>query len=543
MSVFIRLVACACLFIVVGCGTPGHLARVDGRIDSVKGKAGDESRSPQRQLSVLEEEAGSWIARASAPLEVSALPAKFSQNARMVSAEPVPIRDLLDTIAHLHGISIRLSRDALGATASGKDRGNTESDARQNAQSAQSGGTRATDAVTLNYTGTLAGLLDTIADRTGLHWQYKDGVVVYARLMTKTFQIKTMPGTSSYAATVGKSATGASASEGGAQMSFGANSSISMSSTMDYWQELLTTVRSMLSADGFAAPSSMTNSITVTDLPSVVERVSQLIDSENAVLGRQVGLRVQVFAVNTDDRSSSGVSWNLMFERAGIKLGLRGPGGDMSTSQGNSGSMSMSLLSGRMKGSQLVVEALSQLEKSAVVIDTTVVTLNNQPAPIAVTENQGYIARTSIAGGGLGGLAVATMEQQMITTGFILNLLPTILDNRSIMLQVQVDLSDLKKLETFRSDGSEVTAADRDDDNDKGGVAVTSLQTPHTSSIQTMQRASMKSGDMLVLAGFKRNRDVTNRSGVTSYRGGTEKATLIEEEILILITPELVRGV
>lgn len=536
----IRLAAIACLLTIAGCGTPGHLERVDTRIDRAKTEAADDTRAP-RHLSVLEEESGSWIARASSPLEVGALPPKFAQSARMVSAEPVPVRDLLDTIAQLHDLSIRLSRDAFGSATGGREQGTRMG---SSSQGTQASSVAPIDSVALNYTGTLSGLLDTIADRTGLHWQYKDGVVVYSRLMTRTFQIKTMPGTSSYAATVGKSATGTSnAQGGGAQMSFGANSSISMSSTMDYWQELLTTIRSMLSTDGFAAPSSMTNSITVTDLPSVVERVSQLIDGENAVLGRQVGLRVQVYAVDVDDVSASGVSWNLMFERAGIKLGLKGPGGDMSTSQGNSGSMTMGLLSGRMKGSQLVVEALSQLTKSSVVIDTTVVTLNNQPAPIAVTENQGYIARTSVSGGGLGGLAVATMEQEMITTGFILNLLPTILDNRSVMLQVQVDLSDLKKLETFRSDGSTVQNGGENDDKKNAGVALTSLQTPRTSSIQTMQRASMKSGDTLVLAGFRRNRDASNRSGVISYRGGTEKAELVEEEILILITPELVRGV
>nr|WP_241014100.1 hypothetical protein [Pandoraea nosoerga] len=233
---------------------------------------------------------------------------------------------------------------------------------------------------------------------------------------------------------------------------------------------------------------------------------------------------------------------------------------------------------GRLAGSTALFRALSQQGRVSTVIDTTVVTLNNQPAPVAVTQNQGFVAQTKMTPGNYGGQAVVTAEQSVLTTGFVMNLLPTLMDNRSVMLQVQIDMSDLKKLEKINlrtgkeapsgsggsgggsagggasnvramldRDGASVDVVgdrgreDRDRRDDGMGVG-TFMQLPLTSSLQTMQRASLKSGDTLVLSGFRRKDDRTDRDGVFNYQGGTKEATQSVSEVVIVISPELTEG-
>ncbi|WP_172670479.1 secretin N-terminal domain-containing protein, partial [Chromobacterium subtsugae] len=171
----------------------------------------------------------------------------------------------------------------------------------------------------------MRGLLDAVANKTGTNWSYRNGVVEFSRLVTRTFQIKTMPGVSTYSAKVGKSSqttsggSGGSSSGsgsgggGGSSINFGSDSSVSMTSELRYWDKLSDTVNSMLSPMGKAMPSEMTSSITVTDSADVVERVRQYIDGENAVLGRQVSLSVQVFTVSLSEKSAAGIDWKLVY--------------------------------------------------------------------------------------------------------------------------------------------------------------------------------------------------------------------------------------
>jgi len=168
-----------------------------------------------------------------------------------------------------------------------------------------------------------------------------------------------------------------------------------------------------------------------------------------------------------------------------------------------------------------------------------------------------------------------TAEQSVLTTGFVMNLLPTLMDNRSVMLQVQIDMSDLKKLDKInlrtgkeapsgsdagasgggngpnvRADidgkGASIDIGGKGDDrgrDDDGLGAGTFMQLPITASVQTMQRASLKSGDTLVLSGFRRKDDDTERDGIFNYEGGTKEANQHVNEVVIMISPELTEGV
>lgn len=550
---------------IAGCGTPGMMDATTKHIDDAKAEsaqAREQARAPAFKL--VEQEDGPWLTAGSTPRVLEdTRPALLKKPARFVSAELIPLPDIVESLSRTHGIPIVLRADVFNRNE--KNKANRYAavrgpgDAYGDHIDADSRDTFLGEVprLALNYTGTVAGMMDAIANRTGLYWRYVDNRIVFSRMQTRTFHMRTMPGTSQFSATVGKSANASEGSGGTARLSFGANSSISMSSSLDYWKELLATVSSMLSADGQVSTSSMTNSLTVSDLPEVVDRVAQFVDAENAVLGRQVGLRVQVYSVKLTEQSAGGIDWSVLYRLNGKNpIGMSGPGGSSIMERSASGRVGAQVMGGRFAGSKFIVQALSAQGRVGTVIDTNVVTLNNQPAPVAVTENRGFISKTSLTPGSLGSVSVITMEQDVLTTGFIMNLLPTIMENRSIMLQVQIDLSELKKMERFNANGQgmgdlsqgmlpeeKAEKSDKDKASIASQIASIAIDAPYTSAIQTMQRASLKSGDTLVLSGFRRNIDKTGKQGVINYQGGTTNADQESEEIVILISPELVEGV
>ncbi|AUH51482.1 PilN family type IVB pilus formation outer membrane protein [Chromobacterium sp. ATCC 53434] len=550
-----KIVAAVCgVSVLSACGTPGMLQKTDDRVSAAQTvlRSAQENLS-YRQPQLMEHDSGAWFAQRSVVMdEIDSLPARFGQPAGFSSGRALPLSLIAEQVSKEQGVTIRLARDIFGISPSKQQGagGNASpggmpmpptgmpplpggmGGAMPGMNSPLASAAMETEPRTqINYSGTLRGLLDAVANRTGTNWSYRNGVVEFSRLMTRTFQIKTMPGVSSYTAKVGKSSQSTSGgsgggsgggSSGGATLSFGSDSSVSMTSELRYWDKLADTVNSMLSPLGKAMPSEMTSSITVTDSADVVDRVRRYIDGENAVLGRQVNLSVQVFSIKLNENSASGVDWSLVYRSAssgwGSTFTMPAGAGD------GAGVFGITMNSGQFSGSKILLQALSQQGRVSTVVNTNVVTLNNQPAPVAVTNNQGYLASITSTAGTNGSAPSTGLTPGLITTGFVMNLMPTLLDNRSVMLQVQIDLSEL-------IDITKVTSGDN------------TIQTPNTSSVQTMQRASLKSGQTLILSGFRRAKSNTARKGVVAYEGGTKSSSQDDEEIIVVISPQLTEGV
>ncbi|WP_157125648.1 secretin N-terminal domain-containing protein [Pandoraea norimbergensis] len=583
-----RLGVLCAITLLAACGTPGMLGKTDANVtqaqQAVRSALDAKSATPIRTIEHVD---GAWLARHSVAIEATeSLPDFFKRNVRFSTGAPLAMSVVLGQIARGNGLTIRVAADVSCDDGGGSGRGGSRGGGGSSKLFQMNCTDSGEPAVPLHYNGTLSGLLDTVAYRSGTHWSYRDGVVQFTRYVTRSFQIKMMPGSSTFSASVGKKSemkadrgasggSGGGGSAGGVKLDFNADAKVTTESKLDYWADLVKTVSDMLSDGGRVTPSVVTSSLVVTDTAEVMERVKRYIDAENAVLGRQVKLRVQVYSVTLEENSAAGIDWNLVYQSAGgLVAGLGGPalGGALMARKGG---LSVSKIPrGVLAGSTAFIKALSQQGRVSAIIDTTVVTLNNQPAPVAVTQNQGFVAQTSMTPGNYGGQAVVTAEQSVLTTGFVMNLLPTVMDNRSVMLQVQIDMSDLKKLEKINlrtgkeapsgSDaggkgggGTSVSVDGKDvkvavdggkDEDDKGrhddGLGTgTFMQLPLTASIQTMQRASLKSGDTLVLSGFRRKDDSTDRDGIFAYEGGTKEARQRVNEVVIVISPELTEGV
>lgn len=412
--------------------------------------------------------------------------------------------------------------------------------------SSQSGGAqaaRASGPVHIAYrNGDLQGLLDTAAARFGVSWRYSHGRIDFFLTDTRTYQVSAIPGDATLNATVQSGATsdnGNMSGSGGitssSSVAGGANGSPNVSANnttntvvnaqLSVFNGLHTAIEAMLSPYGNVVASPATGSITVTDTPDVLDRVSAFMEQQNRSLSRQVLINVTVLSVTLSADDSYGLDWNAVYQALGTTFTL---GNTFPFTSANPAQLAAQVITpkSRASGTNAMVSALSTQGKVRRKTSASITTLNNQPVPVQVAEQQGYLASVSTTNTANVGSETALVPGT-ITTGFNMTLLPHVLDNGSVLLQFYTNISSLVALNTVTSGNQQI-------------------QTPDVDTRNFLQRVSMKSGETLVLSGYEGINDGLNKQGIGSpsnyVAGGGFTANRSREVIVVLITPVLMNG-
>ncbi|WP_303296909.1 PilN family type IVB pilus formation outer membrane protein [Escherichia coli] len=379
----------------------------------------------------------------------------------------------------------------------------------------------------LRWDGSLSGLLDDVTARMGISWRWRNNQIQLFRLDTRTFQLAILNADTSMNAKVvggttsssGSSGTSGSSSLSGEQ-STSQQTNVAVSSKV--YDDIKATVSAMLSSEGssWLAPGSAT--LTVTDTPEVLNRIGEYIDRQNAILDRQVKLKVDVYRITFRDTKQIGIDWTAVYSAAkGMGYTLTSAFGDAASDVATIGVTSSS---GRLSGSEVLIKALNQQANISSATTTNTVTTNMVPAPLQIAKETTYLAKTSTTTSD--SYSSTELEPDTITTGLFMTVLPYIRDNGTIQLQMSFSLSDDPTITTVSAkDGS------------------TSIQTPTTDVRSLTQRANLKPGQTLVLNGFQSLYNEANRQGTTSKSwfgfGGGESAERDRSMLLVLVTPVL----
>lgn len=406
--------------------------------------------------------------------------------------------------------------------------------------------------VPVNYSGPLNEFLDQVAIRLGVDWEFKDGRIEIRRFMTRSFTVLAMPGKNEFSSSLGKqgglttgnqtTGTGSQSSSSG---SFSSDMKIATSSSIDYWASIEGGIKAMLSPMGKIAVNQGTGTVTVTDIRDVVERIGAMIEEENRALTRQVSFEVQVYSVRSNDGADFGVDWNLVYQKLSnlspeFGLSLVSPANLASTLAGQVGVQILKTPSNdngtldRLSGSTAFLKALAEVGKLSRVTTQRTITLNRRAVAVAVTNQVAYVAATQpgVAAAGAAGATTPGLTPGTVTTGFIMNLTPTITDRNSMVLSFSVDISDLLKMATFTS-GSGATAQ--------------SVQQPEVSSTQFAPNVALQTGDTLVLTGFERvtnnyDQRTLNRDGDPGL-GGSFSGNTTKESLVVMIKAVIREGI
>jgi type IVB pilus formation R64 PilN family outer membrane protein len=407
------------------------------------------------------------------------------------------INDFSDKINELTGIQIQIDPDL-------QEKTNTEN-------------TAASARLKIKYEGPLKGLLNVMASRLSVNWEYLNGTLHFQRYVTRTFRIAALPGDVSMDAKVG-STTGSGGGTSGA--TGGPTSSMKMSN-MSVLTGIENTVKTLISSSGKLVVSPALGTLTVTDYPKNVSAVKQFIEDQNKSLTRQVTLNVRVLSIDIKKGENFGINWNSIYSNLQSQYGLTFNSATQTIA--GAGNMVMSIpgaASSEWAGSTALIQALSTQGRVSTLTSASLTTLNNQPAPLQLGKNTSYLAssQTTIAQG----VSSTTLTPGNISSGFSLSLLPHIIDEDRMMLQYAIDISSLLSLNTISTANSMIQAPDVD------------IRT-------SLQRVLINSGDTLVVAGFENSEIAAKQSGAVHHSmpvlGGSTLGKDEKTILIILIQP------
>lgn len=409
--------------------------------------------------------------------------------------------------------------------------------------------------VSMSYSGTIKGALDLLASKTGFTYSVHGNTIYWQAFVTKTYDIAFMPGGTDYLMG-NKASAGGSATQSGGTQSFATTSDSStsefssLSGKLSIWSDLETTIKQMLSTEGTVTVSQATTSVTVHDRPSNVKLIGQYIQNLNSNLSRQVLVKVQIMEVELENDYNMGLDWQIIASAfhnspfvingnygtpisitsltpqsaVGAAIATVAPAVPQFGTQGN----------GQIPSYTILLNALSQQGKTSIVTEPRVVCLNNQVSVIRIVQSEGYVAsieNTSTGGGGTATAAQNTVTSQItpgtVVTGLTLYILPKIM-NKNIYMQVNADMSTKISIDNFTT-GS--------------GTNSSTIQLPNITVKHFNQRSLIKSGDSLIMSGF---RQVTNKANANQFLRsqalGGRASQESNKETIILITPILLSG-
>lgn len=372
------------------------------------------------------------------------------------------------------------------------------------------------------FSGSLSGLLDLIAARYNIFWEWERNSINFFKTKSKTFRLVALPGDTSFSSSVGSKSEDSSGGGGestSANKSDNANNSKIEFSSLSVWKGIEDSLNTMISEDGKLTVTPSTGTITVDDTPTVLARVGKFIDEQNEALSRQVVINVKVLSVDLRSSDQYGINWNEVYKRAvGLEYITRF---DVAA---ESSTLTYSVFGGGASGSNALLSALSEEGKVSQVTSASIMTINNQPAPIQVGNKLAYLASSTLTRGTSGTGDTITLQPGEVVSGFNMSVLPHILDSKKMMLQYAVDLSALKGMQSIAALG-------------------TSIQLPEVDTRNFLQRVIINSGDTLVISGFEQFDSSGEGQGVGHPRNALLGGSAAEQEakriIVVLIQPVL----
>lgn len=349
--------------------------------------------------------------------------------------------------------------------------------------------------VAINYSGSARGLLDAVAASSKSSWEFDETRqrVNFFKFKTETFRISAVQGTTSSKAIMG--GEGASSKSGDKLDTAKAEASHITEGSI--WVGIEDGVKKLISSEGVYSISQSTGTILVRDVPDRMNLVRNFINDTNEAMSRQVDVEVTVYRVLTSDRDTRGLNWNLIFQNL-IATSPYGIGVNSVRPDVIGQGLASAIISiketdengvpHRYGGSSMMIDALSKLGKASVVTNASVITANNQAAPVKVVRRTTYVAETTPTFMGGSGNTVSTgaaLTPGSVETGLNLYVLPHVQDDgKRLRLKMMISLSTLESMETY-------------------GNGQASIQLPQVASREFQHEAWLNSGETLVLAGFE----------------------------------------
>lgn len=433
----------------------------------------------------------------------------------LISNRPITLFEIGNMISKITSLSVRYAPEL-------EDDERTKIDnADNNEPDLASIGAQWTDSkkMIVNYKGPLSGLLDEVSNRFGVWWKYEKKEIYFYRYITKTFVVYSLSTNPSLniSLDVSGSSGGGDGASGGASIN-----QTNSTEGNDLWSDIQSTVESMITGDGSITLNKAAGTLTVTDTPANIRRISKYVNEMNDRLSKQVAISVKVFNVVLSNEDKYGFDLNELTYKNGLgskitRVAADGKGGV--TGHG----LSM-MVSSEHWDINAAIEALSTRKGGKLITSGTVSTMNNKPAPIQVVQTGHYNKNMSTTTTTGSENTDTSTDVEDYTTGFMMSVLPRILDHGRLMLFFNLSLSEVVEWEEIVYSKNEEP-----------------MRMPKIETRGFTQEVALKSGQTLVLAGYERAQSELTKEGTGSpdnmLLGGKNEASIGRNVFVIMLTP------
>lgn len=459
------------------------------------------------------------------------LPSVFHKNVAMTMPGTINIVEILSEMQRSTGIKFKLMPDVYDSTPSnGKLFTSQSATGAGGSAIAQKQPILVPDFV---YKGSLEDGLNLLSSKANVSWKWNGSEVEIFRYETKLYSISSMAGAMTSNSSV--SLTGNQGDSGGTKTAGTAGSqgtaSVQRSSSVKQWDEFVGLIATQMTSSGQLAVLESAGAVSVKDTPAVHKRIEKAVKEINDTLTKQVYINVDIYAVRTSEADNFSFNPSLLFKGStwidlatgtnNIALGVTSQYADF-----NAG-----IIKGPWAGSRFILQALSTMGDTSLLNQFTVTTLNGQPAPISSSTSQAYIKQTEQNTTGVSpSVTTYTVDVDNVIEGVNMAVTPKVEKNGNMLLEYSLNINEVICVNKKACEGSVGDAASK--------VAVS---LPITSGKSFLQRAQMRSGQTLLVSGFKQKVSSIDRSGVgTPYNpvlGGSDNSMAQVQYLVVAITP------
>lgn len=448
----------------------------------------------------------------------------FEVGQAITSACQMPVRITPDAVASLNGLQKSNNPDEYSPNG-GSGRSSSYGNHSHHPNTPKSTANVISD---LNWDGPVSGFLDTVTTRLGLSWKYEKNIISIYFLDTKRFFIKTLNAQGSTKSVI-NSGISVQADSKGIAGKTGSNQSSSVEINSDLYSDIRKVVESMLTPGiGRIELSNTTGVLSVTDTPEALKKVEEYIHEENQSLSKQVLLNVKIISVEISDKDEFGINWNLVYGSLSKKYNVTLKNSFLASPEATAGAISILGNTTHWAGSNVLMKALSEQGKTALLTTKSIVTTNMTPAPIQYAHQEGFLASQTVTKSKDVGSSTA-LKPGYLTTGDNITLLPKLIPGTDdLMLDLIMSISSSKGFRTVKSEG------------DHGNI----IELPITDGQALYQRVWLKSGETLVLSGFEQDKKSGSQSGLGKpsnfLLGGGLSGKNRRTTLVITVTPVLI---
>lgn len=377
--------------------------------------------------------------------------------------------------------------------------------------------------MTVDYSGSVAGLLDYVTSKVELSWRWENNQIEIFRNRTQTFIVDIINAETTFEASMSSSMDGTGGDDETSSSALSTHKTTVSSRPKSPLSGMEETINSMLSRSGSIVVTGGSGIVSVTDTPEVLKKVGVFIKKMNAIASKQIGIKTEIYDVTINSDDNHGIDWSALYNGSGrfdLKLNTGG------TASVNS-FIEMGIINpgSKFSGSKGFISALSTVADVSLVTSSYSYALNGQPSPIQVVDEVGYLASIAVEINSETGASTTSLEPGITTSGLSMTVTPKVTSTGDIIMQVAMDLSNLKQINEFGSED-------------------TKIQLPERSVKNFLQKALMKNGKTLMIAGFERTENRYSTSGPISdekwWLGGTRSKGEKKITTVVLMTPYII---